>query len=452
MPLRLRLHNTTTTGLVISGEWTKRAASSVTVDLRDATLVQLNVGYRPASTLFNGTYTDELIIHACRDEACNQPLQGSPVRITLAYTVTGTDPQTGQEGPFDAQAPPLAVQSRVALSHDVIDAEYSRSLDRVVMVATSPRNALYIYDAATFSEQSLSLEKRPTAVSLSPDGLTAAVGHDGFISIVNLATFGQQPAPAPLLLNVSADAFDVEMDGRNRVHAIPNTEEPANIHTVEIATGAEHLSYFNPPVYGQSYVRVHPSGDYLFVGDPQMSPTKMVKWDITGDAATFTSQSANFDMAYIGSCGKIWFNESGSHVYSQCGHAFAPDGPPNTDLPKIGRLGLSGPEITTDAYTITWLDQYATRNEITLIEANAFWCKMPMFREPCYHRLGVFDDNAPFTRRAHYALDPLMVNGMLYGQRGLFVFYKADGSSKILVSRLDAIPDPNAEYYLSVLE
>ena len=67
-------------------------------------------------------------------------------------------------------------------------------------------------------------------------------------------------------------------------------------------------------------------------------------------------------MAYIGACGNLWFNESGSRVYSQCGHVFGTEGPNNMDLPYVGRLGLSGPATTTDTYTIAWMDRLAARD------------------------------------------------------------------------------------------
>jgi hypothetical protein len=414
--------------------------------------VPLVVSYRPPKTLFNGTYTDQLTLHACLDQACNQPLRGSPLSITLTYTVTGMDPVTGETGPPpDPDAAPLAVKSRVALTHDVRDAEYSRSLDRIVMAAAYPANALYIYDAATGTEQTVPLSKPPTAVSISPDGLTAAVGHDALISIVDLAQLGQAGTPDPLRLNTSAKVFDIVLDGRSRVHVIPdNPDERDDIHTIDIATGTEQLSSFDGLTFGGTYARLHPSGSSMFVGNQFVSPSNIDKWDVTGAAAQWTGETS-FDMAYGGACGNVWFDESGSHVYAQCGQVFAPDGPPNTFLPLIGRLGLSGPELTTDHYTITWMDQLAARNEIALLEANAHWCNLPTFGVICYPRLGIFD-SGDFTRHASYALAPITVSGTVYAQRGLFVFYKSDGASRFLLSRLDAMSNPDTEYYLSVLE
>lgn len=448
----LRLHNTTTAGLVLFGDYTQRVITDVAVDLSGSTTVPLHISVRPPETLFNGTYTDQLTLHACLDQACNQPLEGSPLVLTLTYTVTGTDPVTGDMGPpADPDAAPLAVQSRVALTHDVRDAEYSRSFERIVMAATYPANALYIYDAATGTEQSVPLSKPPTAVTISPDGLTAAVGHDGLISIVDLAQVGQVGAHAPLLLNTSVKIFDLVLDGHGHVQVIPdNFDEQEEIHTIDIATNTEQVSGYDGLTFGSTYARLHPSGNTMFVGNQFVSPSHIERWDVTGAAAQWNGQSS-FDMAYSRACGNLWFDESGSHVYSQCGPVLPADSPTNVDSGPIGRLELSGPELTADHYTIAWLDQLAARNEIALIEANASWCALPIFGVACYHRLGIVDSN-DFTRQSLHALAPITVTGQIYGQRGLFVFYKSDGSSKFLLSRLDAISDPDNEYYLSVLE
>jgi hypothetical protein len=450
--LRLTLRNTAVSELFISGDYTKRAITQVDVELLDTTAIPLIIHHRPASTLFNGTYTDQVTFNACLDQACSRPLEGSPLDITITYTVTGTDPVTGETGPLPDSEAALPVHSRVALSHDVRDAEYSRSLDRIVMAATYPGNALYVYDVMTGTEASMPLAQQPTSVSISPDGLTAAVGHESLVSIVDLAQVGQPNAADPLLLNVSATVFDIVLDGRGRVHAIPDTpDQRDNIHTIDISTGTELLSNLTPGLmFGHTYGRLHPSGSHMFVGNQFVSPANIDKWDVTGASAEWIN-NASFDMVYSGACGNIWFNESGARVYSQCGHVFDTDGPQNMYLPQFGRLILSGPELTQDAYTIAWMDQFAARNEIALIETNAFWCNFPVFGITCYHRFGIFDSDL-LTRHTIHALTPVTVNGTLHAQHGLFVFYKSDGTSKFLLSRLDAMSDPDTEYYLSVLE
>lgn len=65
--------------------------------------------------------------------------------------------------------------------------EYSRSLDKLVMVAGAP-NQLHIYDPNAKTDIAVNLPLPPLSLSISPDGLYAAVGHDAYISYVNLST------------------------------------------------------------------------------------------------------------------------------------------------------------------------------------------------------------------------------------------------------------------------
>src|SRR5262245_26484666 len=65
------------------------------------------------------------------------------------------------------------------LAYRVVDAEYSRALDRIVMVAATPASGLHLYDPATNGDTVIALPTTPTAVSVGPTGLLAAVGHNG---------------------------------------------------------------------------------------------------------------------------------------------------------------------------------------------------------------------------------------------------------------------------------
>lgn len=446
----LTLKNTTTSGLVLFGHYTHVGIARVDVDLTNSDFVRLMVVLRPPVSLFNGTYSDEITINACLDAACNQPLAGSPLTIPVKLTITGTDPVTGLTGPPPSpNGAPLAVRSRVALTHDIRDAEYSRSLDRIVMVSTRPSNALFVYDPVTDTEKSLPLSNAPTSVSISPDGLRAAIGHDGLISIVNLAQVGQQPAQTPTLLSVSGIVFDLALDGRGRVHFIPDNDVPGTIHSVDIATGVDQPGNFSRQVYGHTYLRLHPSGDFLFLSDPGFS-TGVDKWDITGQTAQYVTHG-DLEMLYIRACGNLWFNESGTRVYSQCGTAFETVSAGSTWLAPVGKLGLSGPALGTHAFTIDWMDHLAARNEIALVETDDYWCRSPEYSQPCWSELATFDSEL-LTRRSIYAFPPVTINGLPHVQRGLFVFYRSDGSAKYLLSQLDAMSDPTTEYFLSVVD
>lgn len=286
----------------------ERSATAIEfVDLRtvNATDTDLDLRFAAASELGAGTFADTVTVTACYDPDCEHHLEGSPLTIDTTFRVHDV---------ADPGVTPLEVESRAALAHDIVDAEFSAALNSIVMVASYPANALYVYDVPTGTERSQSLNKVPTSVSIAPDGLTAAVGHDALISVVDLATVGPG-ASAPIPLTVSADISDLVTDGAGNVHALPRTDQSVNVHSVNIANNTEELGTL---LYAGARGRLHPSGTVIYTADNGLSPSDILKHDIaTGIAIQL------YDLPYHGDyaiCGNLWFNEGGSTIYTKCGN------------------------------------------------------------------------------------------------------------------------------------
>src|SRR5205807_6175026 len=98
-----------------------------------------------------------------------------PLVLLLALTFWHAGPQT-------ATAQELRVVT--PLPYAVIDAKYSKTLDRIVTISKNP-NTLHVFDPVAGTETgSVQLPQTPNAVSLSPDGLFAAVGYDLLVSYI----------------------------------------------------------------------------------------------------------------------------------------------------------------------------------------------------------------------------------------------------------------------------
>lgn len=154
-----------------------------TIPAHPETNPQVTLVFEAPATLGAGTYPGQISLYVCAGDgtvSCNI-LTGYRLDLTVNLIVT---------------PPPLTPVSQVTLTHDVIDAKYSRALDSIVMVSASPSNALYIYNTRTHVEVSQALSKVPTAVTVGPTGTDAAVGHDGLITYMNLAAL-TQAAPPP---------------------------------------------------------------------------------------------------------------------------------------------------------------------------------------------------------------------------------------------------------------
>src|SRR5437870_1342081 len=74
----------------------------------------------------------------------------------------------------------------LSLAFKPVDVQYNKSLDRLVMISANP-NKVHLVDPVSGAETTVNLSLAPLSLSVSPDGTHAAVGHDGWISYVNLS-------------------------------------------------------------------------------------------------------------------------------------------------------------------------------------------------------------------------------------------------------------------------
>jgi len=416
------------------------SASSAIREVRywslEGTNFNVDVEFHAGRDVGPGTYTGAVTVTICYDSSCVRQVQGSPFTIQTTMTV-GEGPEPG--------VAPLEVASRLALPHNVIDAEFSKALNRIAMVATYPENALYVYDVASGTERQQPLVRAPTSVSISPDGLTAAVGHDALITVIDLATIGEPGAPSPVHLDVTTQVGDLILDGNGYVHALRSGSTWSEIHSVQIATNTEQLNT-GRAIYAGARGRLHPSGDYLYTADNGQFPSDIEKWDIRSGRAEWL-----YDSPYHGDhemCGNLWFNEAGSTIFTACGNTFRSSTTQAQDMSYSGALELSVRDF--NRFMIRSLSQSVALDEIVLVEYDAVACAVSIDSRPCYQHL-VFYESEFFNRLALYSLAPVTVDGTAYGQRGLFVFHDAVNTNKYLISMLSRMADPAAEYYLSVV-
>jgi hypothetical protein len=408
----------------------------------------VSVYFKSPSSLAPGTYTDTVQVSVCYDDRCQRSVKGSPATVRVSYTVLESAGSGGGGGGGGGSSGgsgitpepnllPLVLSAQVALPHDVVDAEFSRALNAVVMVTTYPEPQLVVRDAATGAVRQVRLPKLPKAVSVSPDGLSAAVGHDALVSHYNLADLSVPPK----LLNVSADVGDIVLDGRARVHVFPATDQWVSVHSIDVATNTEQLRY--GPRAG-TRVRLHPNGVSIYGANNGLSPDDLEHYDISAGVGTRLRDSPYHGDYPI--CGNLWISEDGSTVYTACGRAFRASMDAAQDMRYAGALSLSAS--TTYGYRVRSLSQSAARREIALFEEPWYECTIGS-GSGCVSHLNVYESDF-LGRSAVYSVQPVLVSGVTYRQRGLFVFHRADGV-RVVISRLDGMPNPAAEYLFGIV-
>lgn len=426
-------------GLYAAMGWTGNGVSSVDIFSLNETTARLEVYFRSPDSLSPGDYQDEVQVSICYNESCSRQVIGSPLQVATAYTVTPADNQPDPDP--DPDVPALSVLDRMELSHDVVDAEYSAALDAIVMVSSRPNSALHVHYPQTGAHHSVPLNRPPTSVSVSPDGLSAAVGHDAMISYIELEALGDVAPPPPVLLNVSTHVIDLVLDGRGHVHAIPLADQWVTFHSVEIATNTERLGSWL--LRADSRGRLHPSGDYIYTANRGLSPDDIDKWDIRSGTA-----ERLYDSPYHGTypmCGDVWPSEDGAILYTACGTTLRASTDQASDMTYTGTLELS----FVPYARIQSLSQSAESREIMLLETDWLACMPSGQPADCHMRLAIYESD--FLNRSDlFSVPPIDVGDQAYAQRGLFVFHSANGAHRYMISRLSGVPAET--HYLSVLQ
>jgi hypothetical protein len=387
-----------------------------------------------------GVHSETLNLRLCYSASCVNQVTSTPLQIPFTYTVLGlnSEPEPGMT--------PLVSTSQVALSHDVIDAEYSRALDAVVMASTTPSNALYLYDVTTKVEHAVALAAPPTAVSVSPDGSKAAVGHDALVSVVDLVALGQGSGSAPLTFTVPMSVYDIVLDGRGFVHVFPKDGAPQQFSSVDIATGT--VTPGNGVVMASSHARLNPAGNAVYAANLNGSDW-FEKIDVQQTPITWLYDSRYVDgpRGYWPVCGNLWYRPDGAGLYTACGSVFQLSDVAAQDMLFQGPLQLS-PALGAYGARIESLDASAARQQMALIDHDFDYCSpFPPQPSECFSHVGLYD-LASGVRSAVFTVPPVSVSGTARAQLGSFVFYSANGLHRFLISHADATGSASV-YYLS---
>ncbi|MFN0241621.1 MAG: hypothetical protein ACKVWV_01900 [Planctomycetota bacterium] len=221
------------------------------------------------------------------------------------------------------------------LDFRILDAEYSASLERIVAVSAAPQNRLHIYDPIAQSGVAVPLSLPPLCVGVSPDGLRAAVGHDAWVTIVDLTT-----ATVLNTYSVPAIAFDIVLSANGFAYVMPLVDQWVTIKCLNTATGAVTNST-GGSIRAGTKMRAHPGGSSIYGANNGLSPSDIERYSIVSG----TLQRL-YDSPYHGDyamCGDLWITADGLRILTKCGNTFRASPVQSEDMTYIGALpGVSG--------------------------------------------------------------------------------------------------------------
>lgn len=236
--------------------------------------------------------------------------------VTRNVNVTqGTDTgNSGENGtPFELQANVTDV---------IVDQHRSKSY-----VTDQTARRLYIVDMTTgLTERYFNFTEMPERMALSPDGsrlyvalLTQAHSpyvwdedQSGFIAVFDLDQLARINTFA-----LDIDPFDLVVSANGKLVVTSGSGQWTKIKAYDSQTGTELGASF---IRNMSYLSLHPSGNWVFAADTDVSPSDIHKFDISGSGITSLGDSPYHGGYRMG--GRVWATPDGEHVITAGGGVY----------------------------------------------------------------------------------------------------------------------------------
>ena len=326
----------------------------------------------------------------------------------------------------------------VSFNFHLIAADYSSSLDRLILVSDNP-NQLHIYDPATQKDTTVDLPRTPLNVAVSADGKFAAVGHSGLISYVDLQK-GQLTK-----LDLPTDPASLVI-GNGVIYAIPATAPAAgdtkvkSLYVVQISSN-KLLNADLTSAYASGAIRLSPDGKslYFLTTNTTNAVPSLGHANLDSIGIPHFLYQSSYTTQY-NPCGNLWINEDSSQVFTACGAIFRATHTQNTDMAYSGKLGD-----LTSVYNLT---TSITRHEIFAISGNVPDNNQPA-RLPNSNQIQVFD-YVNFTFQRSFILPSLKIGNSYYESRAQAIFINKTGTSYYAIVRTaDGSGAPNDAGYVT---
>lgn len=314
----------------------------------------------------------------------------------------------------------LVPEKKLMLPNDVVDAEYAKATNLLVYVAADATLNIYRPDTRTLS--SVSLSYVPTCVSVSPDGTKAVVGHDAYVTYVDLM------AETVLTVNsVSCEALDIVLTNSGWTYVFPRRDQWEEIRCINVSTNnAGETLHTGYDIYAGTRGKLHPSGKYIYGAINGLSPSDIEKYDIQNGTAHYLYDSPYHGDYSMG--GDLWFEENGNRLFTRFGTVFKTSETQDMDMIYNGSLSLEG-----DYRIILWLDQLDLRRELYFVMRGSWYVDDP---NPPY--VYVYNsDNLTFKNKVRIE-DFSVATGdgySVYTASPYFVFANSNGAELYVITK-----------------
>ena len=315
-------------------------------------------------------------------------------------------------------------EQKVILNSDVIDAEYSKGKDQLVFVSEHPKQ-VNILKSGSETIQTIPLLYIPTCISISQDGETAVVGHDGHITYVNLST-----KTIIKTYNVSCFALDIVLGNNKWAYVFPKENQWTYIRCINMNLSNENEVHdIENQIYAGTKGRLDLSGKFIYGAENGGSPADIEKFDIQNGTAIKI-----YDSPYHGDYpfnGNLWFSEDGNRIFTRGRTVVRISETKSQDMIYNGTINATVPE----GYgNIEWLDHSSKKNNLYLILSSGYY--WPPTR---ISNIFIYD-STNLNFKSKFELEKFLVlnnngGGVFYDAVPYFVFSNSEGTNLFVITK-----------------
>jgi chitinase len=307
-----------------------------------------------------------------------------------------------------------------SLGYRVVDAEYSRSRDRLVTVSESPHQ-LHMYPVGGGEPVVVPFPDgtpRPTSVSVSPDGSHAAVGHDSAVTWVRLSDRTIRGSRS-----VGTVVFDIALADNEMAYVMPESGPDGRMYCLGL-TGPVTRSTGGPFRIG-TRAKASPIAPALYAVDGGLSSEYLMRFDITSPTANFLYDTLGASEPI---CGDLWMSEDGERIFTRCGKVFMATSSAKTDMTYAGTLDDGVP---AEEVAFQHLDHSSLAGQVAAIPMAG------MFQDPGLDTSLRFYDDESSDFLGSVPLTSFLIDGAVHAAHGRFLFFSKDGRKLIVIVRAD---------------
>lgn len=273
------------------------------------------------------------------------------------------------------------------------DAAYSAALDRVVTIGLFP-NALYLYNPVTGASNTVALSQEPQALALSPDGLTAVVGHPNLVSVVNLQT-----RVVTLTKVMNAGTLDIVHGGNGYAYVFPSAGTNNAIQNVPLNSSAVTLGGLGPLMRAER-VPGTPTIYAAFTASDEI-----YRYDIVSNSPTITRAVT------AEACDDLWISDDGQRIFTRCATIFSTSDVAAQDMQLQGSI----PGVTY----VNSLAQSSTSNKLLVVPGDSTKVRI--------------HTNGTLALEREITVPRFLINDMGYDAGARFVFLRSDNQSYTVI-------------------